>query len=47
MEISVKPNDVSTRRSSGKLLILKYRDIELYFDGKNIMDSIWFTAMMK
>ena len=34
IEIFGKPNDVSTMRSGGKPLILKYHDIELHFDGK-------------
>lgn len=29
-----KPDTVSTMRSRGKPLILKYYDIELHFDGK-------------
>ena len=34
MEIFGKPNAVSTMRSGGKPLILKYYDIELHFGGK-------------
>ena len=34
MEIFGKPDAVSTMRSGGKPLILKYHDIELHFDGK-------------
>ena len=40
IEIFGYPDAVSTMRSDGKPLILKYRDIELHFDGKTIMDSI-------
>lgn len=29
-----KPDAISTMRSGGKPLILKYHDIELHFDGK-------------
>ena len=35
MDIFGEPDDVSTMKSSGKPLILKYRDIELHFDEKN------------
>lgn len=35
MDIFGEPDDVSTMKSNGKPLILKYRDIELHFDGKN------------
>ena len=35
VEVFGKPDAVSTMRSGGKPLILKYRDIELHFDGKN------------
>lgn len=35
MDIFGEPDDVSTMRSNGKPLILKYRDIELHFDRKN------------
>ena len=35
MDIFGEPDDVSTMKSGGKPLILKYRDIELHFDGKN------------
>ena len=34
MEVFGKPDAVSTMRSGGKSLILKYHDIELHFDGK-------------
>ena len=34
-EIFGKPDAVSTIRSDGKPLILKYHDIELHFGGKN------------
>lgn len=34
IEIFGKPDAVSTMRSGGKPLILKYHDIELHFDGK-------------
>ncbi len=34
MEMFGKPDAVSTIRSGGKPLILKYHDIELHFDGK-------------
>ena len=34
MEIFGKPDAVSTMKSGGKPLILKYHDIELHFDGK-------------
>lgn len=34
VEIMGKPDAVSTMRSRGKPLILKYHDIELHFDGK-------------
>ena len=34
MEVFGKPDAVSTMRSGGKPLILKYHDIELHFDGK-------------
>ena len=34
MEIFGKPDAVSTMRSGGKPLILKYHDIELHFDRK-------------
>ncbi len=34
MAIMGKPDAVSTMRSSGNPLILKYHDIELHFDGK-------------
>lgn len=35
MEIFGKPDAVSTMRSDGKPLILKYHDIELHFGGKS------------
>ena len=35
MEIFGKPDAVSTMRSGGKPLILKYHDMELHFDGKS------------
>ena len=34
MEVLGKPDAISTVRSGGKPLILKYHDIELHFDGK-------------
>lgn len=34
MAIMGRPDAVSTMRSGGKPLILKYHDIELHFDGK-------------
>ena len=34
VEVFGKPDAVSTMRSGGKPLIMKYHDIELYFDGK-------------
>ena len=34
MEIFGKPDAVSTMKSDGKPLILKYHDIELHFGGK-------------
>ena len=34
VEVFGKPDAVSTMRSGGKPLIVKYHDIELYFDGK-------------
>ena len=34
IEIFGNPDAVSTMRSGGKPLILKYHDIELHFDGK-------------
>ena len=34
IEIFGKPDTVSTMRSGGKPLILKYKDIELHFDRK-------------
>ena len=34
IEIFGNPDAVSTMRSDGKPLILKYHDIELHFDGK-------------
>ena len=35
IEIFGKPDAVSTMRSDGKPLILKYHDIELHFGGKS------------
>ena len=35
IEIFGKPDAVSTMRSDGEPLILKYHDIELHFDGKS------------
>ena len=34
MKIFGKPDAVSTMRSRGKPMILKYQDMELHFDGK-------------
>ena len=36
MEVFGKPDAVSTLRSDGKPLILKYHDIELHFDRKDL-----------
>lgn len=47
MDIFGEPDDVSTMKSSGKPLILKYRDIELHFDGKNHHGLYLFIAMKK
>ena len=37
IEIFGKPDAVSTMRSDGKPLILKYHEIELHFDSKALM----------